>query len=179
MKKSDLHREYARVIDLCEGTSVPTFKCVRSNEGGISYDPEFNCEPESYTFAVALVENRPVFVGDTLYDKFGTQVIISPSYEILNRELFAVNYSWNPPKPDPYAELKQAQKDGKRIAMESNDVWFIRSSSCAFAYPPECYKIIDDDIVRTIGISGYSCFGVVTIKITKSGLDGKISVELA
>jgi hypothetical protein len=33
MKKSDLYREYARVIDMCEGTDVNPLKCVKLKSG--------------------------------------------------------------------------------------------------------------------------------------------------
>lgn len=77
MKRSDLFREYARVIDMCEGTEVHTFSCIRL--GGHAYrrfdsdevDPVFECRPEDYDFALAIVEGKPVFKGDEVYLKDG------------------------------------------------------------------------------------------------------------
>lgn len=100
MKKSDLFREYARVIDLCEGTKVKPWECVRIDNGiyhTYKDHPSFNTEPERYTFALAIVDDRPVFKNDYIYvglcgDKYSA-----------NKELFYMYrgnfFSWNPPKP--------------------------------------------------------------------------------
>lgn len=72
MKRSDLFREYARVIDMCEGTSVAV-------EDGIKYRGKLMSEivdeelslfvhhPEQYEFALAILEGKPVFKGDEVY----------------------------------------------------------------------------------------------------------------
>jgi hypothetical protein len=70
MKKSDLHREWARVIDMCEGTGVDPRECLRiDGEPCRLENPLFNDDPECYTFMVAILEGRPLFVGDEVYWK--------------------------------------------------------------------------------------------------------------
>lgn len=100
--KADLHREYARVCDLCEGVEVKSWKCVRMNTlGTIRYyfdDPKFIEPPERYQFALAIVEGKPVFPGDLLYNKItGKQSTIFS--EIVGNRLTLENWSWNPPQP--------------------------------------------------------------------------------
>lgn len=70
MKKSDLYREWARVLDMCEGTGVNPNICWeiygdREDDG----EPSFTDNPNKYKFAVAILEGKPVFVGDKLYGK--------------------------------------------------------------------------------------------------------------
>lgn len=95
MKKSDLYREWARVLDMCEGTNVEPYQCwgyggFRSTQ---RHEPSFDETPlEKYEFAVAILEDKPVFVGDTLYHKdHGRPIYVTKAG-------FDHNYSWNPPK---------------------------------------------------------------------------------
>lgn len=75
MKRSDLFREYARVIDMCEGTEVDPSRCVKVDGkewGRIAIRGiKFDSLPESYDFALAIVEGKPVFKGDEVYLKDG------------------------------------------------------------------------------------------------------------
>ena len=78
MKESDIFREYARVVDMCEGTAVMPYHCVHFN--GKDFDPNlYNsigvpallaCDPVArgeVEFAVCIIENKPVFRLDRLY----------------------------------------------------------------------------------------------------------------
>ncbi len=72
MKMSDLHREWARVLDMCEGTSVDPSECVRySGVSGFCRERElsFSGNPEHYIFAISILEGRPLFFGDEVYWK--------------------------------------------------------------------------------------------------------------
>lgn len=75
MKRSDLFREYVRVIDMCEGTGVPPQCCI--NVCGVPWDspdcPTFTKPSENYEFALAILEGKPVFKGDELYFKNGAR----------------------------------------------------------------------------------------------------------
>ena len=112
MKKSDLYREYARVIDMCEGTGLEQFDCMkymgciyRDHNG--SKNPSFDRPASEFSFALAIVEGKPVFEGDVLYDSKGNKYNI-PS----GAEWYWNNYSWTQPKPAtitvtiPYAVAK-------------------------------------------------------------------------
>ena len=96
MKKSDLYREYARVIDMCEGAGIDPRLCWKCLGVIQSCSPLLNATPEEYEFALAIVEGKPVFVGDVLYDSSGFRCTIGLS------DSFAwvtTNCSWTPPKP--------------------------------------------------------------------------------
>lgn len=83
MNTNDLYLEYARVIKMCEGTDLedtPWF-CVKIN--GTELDPariihpSFTREPNLYSFAVAVLEGKPVWIDSKIYAK-------SPNYDMLN-----------------------------------------------------------------------------------------------
>ena len=71
MKKSDLYREWARVLDMCEGTEVDPRTCWKLGGDIQSSIPNLNGKPKDYEFAVAILEGRPVFVGDKVFLKNG------------------------------------------------------------------------------------------------------------
>jgi len=93
--RADLHREIARAYDLIEGTDLSISKVTKLN-GCINSMPKtlFNLSPELYEFSLAIVENKPVFKGDTLYSPNGTMYSVYSQY-IFDWALM----SWNPPKP--------------------------------------------------------------------------------
>lgn len=97
MKKSDLYREWARVLDMCEGTNVNPY--IAWKFGGIQAGgrPEFIQDPDKYEFAAGIVENRPVFVGDKLYNiHTGSEYIAKDCSSVVRSELSCA--TWNPPK---------------------------------------------------------------------------------
>ncbi len=104
-KRSDLFREYACVIDMCESTEVTTKQCVRIHQQGhgdtfmaISegYSPEFTDPPNNYTFAVAILEGKPVFMGDVVYDKLsGSPYTVNPASSFCNLHR---GFTWSKPK---------------------------------------------------------------------------------
>jgi hypothetical protein len=72
--KQDCLRELARVIDMCAaGTGTHWYKCIRARFGvwDCSSIPNFTC-PKEWKFAIALVEGKPVFIGDALFAEDGT-----------------------------------------------------------------------------------------------------------
>lgn len=71
MKTNDLYTEYARVIEMCKGTALEDkpWKCVKKTSPTFMFyssHPAFN-ENEQHEFAVAILEDKPVFIGDELY----------------------------------------------------------------------------------------------------------------
>jgi len=98
MKTEDLYLEYARVIKMCEGTEVKPRDCVKFSGLDIFGDhPAFDCVPNDYEFAVAILEGKPVFIGDTVFHKqSGIERIINTSYLVKD---FEDNFTWQQPKP--------------------------------------------------------------------------------
>lgn len=113
MNTNDLYLEYARVIQMCKGTELEgtPWVCVKLNgeNNFFKNHPDFTHAYMEWEFAVAVLEGRPVWVGDAVYLVLSnhTKSIIS-SYKDMSvfidgayfpsREL-GKYFSLNPPKP--------------------------------------------------------------------------------
>ena len=78
MKKSDLYRGWAKVLDMCEGTNVKPENCwsyagINLGESAPSLDGR---DLYKYEFAVAILKGKPVFVGDKVYSG-GVEYIVN------------------------------------------------------------------------------------------------------
>jgi len=69
---NELYLEYAKAIEMCKGTRLEEcpWQCVKVT-GGVRLEehPFFMNSSHLYEFAVAVLEDKPVFIGDTLYSK--------------------------------------------------------------------------------------------------------------
>lgn len=99
MNVNDLYIEYARVIEMCKGTALENepWKCVRFNRNGSYRTPNnpvdmaqciFNNQVPG--FAVAVLEDEPVFVGDVIYNIDGTQAKV----ELYDKESVKFYGNW-------------------------------------------------------------------------------------
>lgn len=96
-KKADLHRKYAQINDMCEGTETPPYKCVKHKNNLMFAELIFTGKPEDYQFALAIVEGKPVFPGDVLYLKDGgNKITVDIESE---KKLIESLLSWQPPHP--------------------------------------------------------------------------------
>ena len=92
MKKSDLYREWASVLDMCDGTNVDPNDCWKFNGEFKNRCIEFD-SCGKYEFMVAILEDKPVFVGDKVYDQYdGSESVVDYRPESLD------GFSRNPPK---------------------------------------------------------------------------------
>lgn len=112
MNTNDLYLEYARVIEMCKGTELEDtpWACVRWRwKMSVEWfdfpgHPNFSeTNPSIFRkdvdFAVAVLEGRPVFVGDTIYGKdSGVMQIIQKDSAIIWK-LTSEYYTWTPPTP--------------------------------------------------------------------------------
>lgn len=96
MKKSDLYRKYADALDLCEKHGIDILQAVKYYGDTCNRCPVFTDKADTYSFPVAVVEGKPVFVGDVLFNIYGVANTIK---EVTNQDIFAKNYTWEPPKP--------------------------------------------------------------------------------
>lgn len=79
MKTQDELKEHYRdvIIPMVDkynydhGTDVKPWECVLVNKSKLSKHPDFLYSPENYTFAITILEGRPVFWGDRIYSKSG------------------------------------------------------------------------------------------------------------
>ena len=80
---------------------------------------------------------------------------------------------------DVFAELREAQKDGKRIVWQaSNGDWIDETIPWQFngAYSANRYKIVSYDTFTVVNLD-LNDIGLINLKITKSGIDGKLSFK--
>lgn len=99
MNQNDLYIEYARVIEMCKGTALEDtpWLGVRFNESEFYDHPRFDTLVENYQFAVAILEDKPVFVGDILYLKASGLEYVADKYTTASA---VSDMTWQPPKPE-------------------------------------------------------------------------------
>lgn len=96
MKKSDLYREWARVLDMCEGTGVDPNTCWKISGRIQNAAPYLTDNPEIYTLAVAILEGKPVFPGDRIWSIFSCRYVTVDKTDI--GIIDSKRYSWKEPK---------------------------------------------------------------------------------
>ena len=106
MNQNDLYIEYARVIKMCQGTALEDkpWLCVKFNGTGLfDTHPGFTSDPELYEFAIAILEDMPVFPGDILYLKPSGLEYVADKYTTASA---VDDMLWQPPKPKRTFELR-------------------------------------------------------------------------
>ncbi len=164
-----LFRKYAEVIEMQYETGISLRLFVKYGDETID-NPDFTMIGRDYSFALGILEGKPVFAGDTLYFEGGTKYLVDELSRVFT------GLSWDKPEVDPYADLRKAQDAGRRIAMGGEGYWRIQNYRCEFNEEVKDYKIVEDDIVERT--SFWTSFGKINIEITKEGLDGKLRVKL-
>lgn len=113
--QAEVFIEFARVARLIEGTELKLIDVFKyDNEKPLheyAYKDKMLGDYDKYTFALALVEDKPVFVGDTLYHTNGSALVVQAVEEFSEgrlafksiREPFVNGdwvkyYSWKQPK---------------------------------------------------------------------------------
>lgn len=115
MNRTDLYTQYAKVIELCKGTKLEEtpWKGVRYDSCEFSFEdvdhhPNFKGDPAKYEFAVAVLEDKPVFVGDEIYHKLEAikvrvvNTTIVKSCDTNTNHGININedyFTWTPPAP--------------------------------------------------------------------------------
>ena len=118
-KQRALNLEYwGRVHDMCDaynkqhGTNIKTQQCVkhRGNVWNLPIKhPVF--DDKNYDLAVAIIEGKPVFVGDKIYTKrTGQDITVTEGF------LSAIDYTLKPPKPKRTFDL-----NGQQLPCPSTD----------------------------------------------------------
>lgn len=187
MTEAALHRKYADMIGMCIGTTVKPHQCVKYFGETASKTPMLTgIFPEEYSFAFAILKDKPVFPGDTLfvydipvvakYKAFGWIVYDTASANDQSSPI--ENFSWNK-KLDPFQHLIDEQNQGKRIAwMNFSDKWCEQEEieeKVFKSYPLERWKIIEPDEVEIVH---FYKWGDTKIQLTKCGLSGEITAKV-
>lgn len=147
MNQNDLYIEYARVIKMCNGTALENkpWLCVKFN-GTCIFDthPSFTSNPELYEFAVAILEDRPVFPGDILYLKSSGLEYVADKYTTASA---VSDMTWQPPKPKRRIVLEETGKTGQP---EVGEYVFNNGNLCLCRKPErwgnehEIWRIVED-----------------------------------
>ena len=105
MNQNDLYLKYAEIIKMCQGTALENtpWLCVRFNGGEFNGHPRFDTLVENYQFAIAILEGRPVFVGDSLYHPSGAKWIVGDTDDL-------TGMPWQPPKPKRRIVLEETEE---------------------------------------------------------------------
>ena len=147
MKKSDLYREWARVLDMTEAAGVSWFGFYKIDGISQNYVPDFKLDPARYSFAVAVLEWKPVFVGDVVYHKeSGNKIIINVGLS----SILAINFTWKKPRTITIngktfpAPILSTHKDAKGSCIIINsETWFcFKSEAERDAVGAEIVKLI-------------------------------------
>jgi len=78
--RKELNLEYwGRVHDMCKGTELECseWRCVELDDELLCCHPGFEGNPDKYRLAVCIVEDKPVFVGNVLYNNNDTIVAMN------------------------------------------------------------------------------------------------------
>lgn len=115
----DLNLEYwGRIHDMCDtynkehGTSIKPYQCVRhcGNMWNLKEHPHF--DGSNYDLAVAIIDGKPVFVGDKIYHK-----AMKHSVTIIEGAFYDCRYwTLTPPKKNRTFEL-----NGQQLPCPSKD----------------------------------------------------------
>lgn len=189
-KVSDIHRERARVIDLCEGTGVRYQDCVRFMGRKCDFDLE---SVDGMSFALAIVEGVPVFAGDTVWDTYSKRYVVivglSGNPEYVMQRAVANNVKISDlllaePEPIyPYTELRVAQNSGKVVLFDvrdDNSYWEdarANGGKFEFIHPLTRYRIMDTDMVEAFECTS-KINGSFKIEVTTSHITCKKTVKI-
>jgi hypothetical protein len=191
MKQSEYLREQARILDMIEGTSASTSACVKYR-GSIFPHLALHTTPDNVEFAVCLVEGKPAFAGDTVWDIVGEKYVTIKG--LLGDSLYVSVHGgldvliaalrWKEPEAvDPYAEVRAAQSAGKVVLFDSfydDTRWIDANANGApfeFAQKPDRYKIMEEDVIEEFTLSSKINYSF-KIEVTTSHLTGEKSVKL-
>ena len=145
MNQNDLYLKYAEIIKMCKGTALEDkpWVCVRFN-GSEFYDhPRFDTLVENYQFAVAILEDRPVFVGDSLYHPSGAKWIVGDTDDL-------TGMSWQPPKPKRTFELRGMELPCPTNQISKYDLHALTINSACFWFETQEEKDLVEDTLLNI-----------------------------
>ena len=84
---------WGKIVPMAQAAGIKPWECVRHvNEDKFTDHPHFKGKQWHYTFAITILEGKPVFVGDKLYYK-DTEFIVADCSE---KQSFS-NVTWTPP----------------------------------------------------------------------------------
>ena len=163
MNYEQLNREYwGRVFDMCEsynkehGTDIKPWQCVRhdNKQWPIEYHPPFELRhpdfpKEKFSFAIAILESKPVFVGDEIFTRAtGKQFSWDEWHESQIRDW---EHCWTWTKPQPKrtftlngVELPCPEMNGLNRVLINDEPFFFKNYEDAQYVSVSLIKILAD-----------------------------------
>lgn len=132
---------WGKIVPMAQAASIKPWECVSTKTGYVFYNhPNFsNNDKDNYTFAIAILEGKPVFVGDQVYANNCTQPLTIHGLSEQSGYLAVggcTNYaisilSWTPPTKkrtfmlgDKELPCPDKNKGGYQIALISSKHFF-------------------------------------------------------
>ena len=102
MDQSELYIKYGQICKMVKGSALEDtpWLCVKCGKFRFTEHPSFIQPPSSYKFALAIKDDKPIFVGDTLYFSNGFKYIVSDKDPVS----FLNTLSWTPTKGIDYKQ---------------------------------------------------------------------------
>ena len=142
MNTNDLYLEYARCIEMCKRTNLEDTPWQRVKDSrGNTYinNPTFLSNPDDYKFAVAILEDKPVFVGDKICRLSNGRILTVMHHNELSdgsRMIQSNKFTWEPPAPKRTFQLNRVElpcpewiADTTTSEIKTNEVQFLYSTS--------------------------------------------------
>ena len=145
MNQNDLYLKYAEIIKMCQGTALEDtpWLGVRFNGSEFYGHPRFDTRAKNYQFAVAILEDRPVFVGDSLYHPSGAKWIVGDTDDL-------TGMSWQPPKPKRTFELRGMELPCPTNQISKYDLHALTINSACFWFETQEEKDLVEDTLLNI-----------------------------
>ena len=101
------------IVPMAEAAGIYPWLCVTAFKGDIFDDhPLFNCDPGCYTFALTVLEKRPLFKDDSVYWKEDGKLFIWERGEISD---YSKCLTWTPPTPKVTPKKRTFMLNGKEL----------------------------------------------------------------
>ena len=153
--KAELHREYGRACDMCNenGSALKSWSCVKYLDVQFEGEPEFDKAPSDYMFALAIVEGKPVFPGDLLYEKeTGKPYAVS-----FNKKCGYEYLTWIPPKTKTIMINGYKVPEPERVAPPRLTIYYLPTAVNDHGYTvnnwlnhEEDFKALENGVVHLI-----------------------------
>lgn len=134
------HHYITVIVPMAEAAGINPWKCVRYCDMPLDHHPIFNGTNDKYTFALTVLEGKPVFVGSLLWNNvygyamevtgFADEII---AYKCTNIELGRVELNictWTPP-----TKKRTFMLGGRQLncpVSDECDSWFIVAGETFF-----------------------------------------------
>ena len=155
---NELYLKYAEVIEMCKGTKLEAtpWVCVKYLDGMIKDHPLFrNTNERDFKFAIAIVEDKPVFVGDKVFIKDNRYPNINwENFEFWKNRIKVLEKDWTWEEPKKKLKLGEYEFPCPKevtefLALKTLDRNFIIDNHNVFLFDTEeDAKLVKDTLIK-------------------------------